>query len=67
MNAPDENITCPLCSSPAWPSAIRLGAYAAECGTAWGTFLEPRQTPSCATIASLRFQIDLLELGQVAS
>ena len=58
----DTNITCPLCSSRAWPSSVFLGAYHAECGTQWGNLVEPRQTPACRIICGLRFEIDLLNL-----
>lgn len=64
MTTPTDNITCPLCSSRGWPSSITMGAYAADCGSQWGTFIEHRQTPACRIIAGLRFEIDLLMLSQ---
>jgi hypothetical protein len=60
---------CPLCDTDGWVTFARLDGYAAMCGTTWGAGLsEPRQSPCCAIIAGLRFEVAILRMtGEVAA
>jgi hypothetical protein len=55
--------TCPLCGSPGEPDEALLAAYQGACGTTWGDRVEPRRSPACEIIASLRVEIELVSAG----
>lgn len=62
MNAPMDDVRCPLCHTEGWAASRLTAAYAATCGTVWDTDGYANQAPACQIISGLRFEVALLQM-----